>query len=119
MPLLFSYGTLQQQGVQLSTFGRPLDGQKDELVGFEATRVPIVDPQAAAASGTTHHANVMFTGRHDSRVGGTVFEITDEELAAATGTRTLPRMCGSPPGLGQGKRPGSMCTVHPGPPRDS
>jgi hypothetical protein len=27
MPLLFSYGTLQQEAVQLSTFGRPLHGQ--------------------------------------------------------------------------------------------
>lgn len=36
-----------------------------------------------ATSGTTHHANVTFNGRNDSRVRGTVFEITDAELAAA------------------------------------
>ncbi len=35
MPLLFSYGTLQQEDVQLSTFGRLLQGQRDELLGFE------------------------------------------------------------------------------------
>jgi len=35
MALLFSYGTLQQEAVQMSTFGRLLDGQPDELVGFE------------------------------------------------------------------------------------
>jgi hypothetical protein len=29
MPLLFSYGTLQQENVQLATFGRLLYGQKD------------------------------------------------------------------------------------------
>jgi gamma-glutamylcyclotransferase (GGCT)/AIG2-like uncharacterized protein YtfP len=34
-------------------------------------------------SAGTHHANVTFNGRSDSRVGGTVFEITDAELAAA------------------------------------
>ena len=36
-----------------------------------------------AASGRTHHANVTFNGRDDSRVSGMVFEITDAELAAA------------------------------------
>jgi gamma-glutamylcyclotransferase (GGCT)/AIG2-like uncharacterized protein YtfP len=83
MPLLFSYGTLQQENVQLSTFGRLLQGQRDELVGFEQSLVRIEDPQVAATSGKTHHANVTFNGRNDSHVSGTVFEITDAELAAA------------------------------------
>ena len=82
MPLLFSYGTLQQENVQLSTFGRPLRGQKDELLKFEQSLVRIVDPQVVATSGKTHHANVTFNGRSDSRVRGTVFKITDAELAA-------------------------------------
>jgi GNAT superfamily N-acetyltransferase len=72
MPLLFSYGTLQQEDVQWSTFGRLLEGQRDELPGFEPS-----------VSATQQHANVIFTGRADSRVAGTVFEITDAELAAA------------------------------------
>ena len=83
MPLLFSYGALQEDSVQLSTFGRLLHGQGDELIGFEESSVRIEDPQVAAASGRTHHANVTFNGRSDSRVSGTVFEITDAELAAA------------------------------------
>jgi hypothetical protein len=83
MPLLFSYGTLQQEHVQLSTFGRRLQGQRDELLGFEPSLVSIEDPLVVATSGKTHHANVTFNGRHDSRVSGTVFEITDAELAAA------------------------------------
>jgi gamma-glutamylcyclotransferase (GGCT)/AIG2-like uncharacterized protein YtfP len=83
MPLLFSYGTLQQQNVQLSTFGRLLQGQKDELLGFEQSLVRIEDPQVVATSGKTHHPIVKFNGRNDSRVSGTVFEITDAELASA------------------------------------
>jgi gamma-glutamylcyclotransferase (GGCT)/AIG2-like uncharacterized protein YtfP len=83
MPLLFSYGTLQQENVQLSTFGRLLQGQSDELPGFEQSSVRIEDAQVVATSGKTHHANVTFNGRNDSRVSGTVFEITDAELAAA------------------------------------
>jgi len=83
MPLLFSYGTLQQENVQLSTFGRLLQGQRDELLGFEQSLVRIEDPQVVATSGKTHHANVKFNSRNDSRVSGTVFEISDAELAAA------------------------------------
>src|ERR1700730_2879754 len=83
MPLLFSYGTLQQENVQLSTFGRLLSGQRDELSGFEQSLVRIEDPEVVATSGETHHANVTVNGRNDSRVSGTVFEVTDDELAAA------------------------------------
>jgi gamma-glutamylcyclotransferase (GGCT)/AIG2-like uncharacterized protein YtfP len=83
MPLLFSYGTLQQEDVQRSTFGRLLQGQSDELPGFEHSLVRIEDPRVVASTGSTHHSNVTFNGRNDSRVRGTVFEITDAELAAA------------------------------------
>ncbi len=83
MPLLFSYGTLQDHRVQLSTFGRLLHGQPDELRGCKLSAIPIPDPNVLAASGRTHHANVTFTGRNDNCVGGTVFEITDAELETA------------------------------------
>ena len=83
MPLLFSYGTLQQESAQRATFGRLLHGQRDELAQFERSLVRIEDPQVVAISGRTHHANVTFNGRSDSRVSGAVFEITDAELAAA------------------------------------
>jgi hypothetical protein len=83
MPLLFSYGPLQQDGAQPSIFGRLLLGPTDELVGFEPSSVPIEDPRVADASGRTHHASVTFTGRGESRVSGTLCEVTDTELAAA------------------------------------
>jgi len=81
MPLLFSYGTLQHEDVQLSTFGRRLTGDRDELLGCEPASVKIDDPQVAARLGKTHHANVTFNGNEDSRVAGIAFEITDAELA--------------------------------------
>jgi gamma-glutamylcyclotransferase (GGCT)/AIG2-like uncharacterized protein YtfP len=82
MPLIFSYGTLQEENVQLSTFGRRLNGQRDELLRFEPSFVMIEDPQVVATTGKTHHANVTFNGNDDSGVLGTVFEITDAELAS-------------------------------------
>jgi gamma-glutamylcyclotransferase (GGCT)/AIG2-like uncharacterized protein YtfP len=83
MPLLFSYGTLQQEAVQLSTFGRLLHGQPDELVGFEQSLFKIEDPEFVATSGKSHHAIVKFTGNSESRVRGMVLEMTESELAQA------------------------------------
>lgn len=83
MPLLFSYGTLQQDDVQLSTFGRLLEGHPDELVGFAQSLFEIVDAEFVATSGNARHAIVTFNGRADSRVAGMVFEISDNELASA------------------------------------
>ena len=43
----------------------------------------IEDPEFVATSGKAHHAIVTFNGRDDSRVSGTVFELSDDELASA------------------------------------
>jgi Gamma-glutamyl cyclotransferase, AIG2-like len=83
MPLLFSYGTLQREDVQVSTFGRVLRGFQDALVGFELSTVTIEDPAFVATSGKSEHAMVTFTGKADSRVSGMVFEVTDTELTRA------------------------------------
>lgn len=81
--LLFSYGTLQQRDVQLSTFGRELSGTADALLGFAQSMVKIEDAEVIKTSGKTHHPIVRHTGAVTDRVAGTVFEITDEELANA------------------------------------
>ena len=83
MPLLFSYGTLQQEAVQMSTFGRLLQGHPDEFIGFEQSLLTMADAELVAASGKAEHAIVKFSGRLDSRVKGTVFEVSDGELARA------------------------------------
>jgi hypothetical protein len=48
--LHFSYGTLQQEAVQMATFGRPLEGQPDELIGFAQSMLKIEDAQFVATS---------------------------------------------------------------------
>ena len=83
MPVLFSYGTLQDEAVQRSTFGRRLRGVPDELVGFERSSLRVDDAAFVAASGQSDHAIVRFTGRSDSRVRGTAFEVSEDELARA------------------------------------
>ena len=83
MPLLFSYGTLQQDAVQISLFGRLLHGQPDDLVGFAQSLLTIKDPRFVAEDGDAEYSIVTFNGKSDSRVKGTVFEISDSELAKA------------------------------------
>jgi gamma-glutamylcyclotransferase (GGCT)/AIG2-like uncharacterized protein YtfP len=83
MPLLFSYGTLQDARVQVATFGRTLRGQRDLLPGFERQLVSVTDPQVVAVSGLSHHANARYTGLGEHRVDGTVLDVTEAELTAA------------------------------------
>ena len=83
MPLLFSYGTLQQQSVQQSTFGRLLTGRSDALVGYSQSLLRIEDAAVPAASGLSHHPIVRFSGDARDRIEGTVFEVSDAELARA------------------------------------
>jgi hypothetical protein len=83
MPRLFSYGSLQHEDVQMSTFGRKLEGEKDLLVGYEPSLVKINDHDVATRLKKTHHDNVRKTEDDWSNVQGTVFEVTDAELALA------------------------------------
>lgn len=83
MPLLFSYGTLQESAVQLELFGRLLEGEADELVGFVRSTLTIDDPAFVAESGKAEHALVIVTGKSENRVRGMVFELTDAEIEAA------------------------------------
>lgn len=80
---LFSYGTLQLEQVQLSTFGRRLAGQADEMVGYARLMVKIEDPEVVATSGETHHPIVAYSGNPRDTVQGTVFAITADELRQA------------------------------------
>ena len=83
MPLLFSYGSLQQEDVQVATYGRVLRGDADELIDWVVTKIAVPAWHKAAAAGVSHYANVEPRLNTGSRVAGTVFEITDAELEAA------------------------------------
>jgi hypothetical protein len=81
--LLFSYGTLQQENVQLSSFGRLLDGHDDAMPGFAQTMLEITDPEVIRTSGKRFHPVVAPSEDPADSVPGKVFSITAEELAAA------------------------------------
>jgi hypothetical protein len=81
--LLFSYGTLQQPEVQRATFGREVSGRRDAIVGYDLEYVTTTDPHVIATSGSDRHPILRPTARVDAHVDGTVFEISEAELAAA------------------------------------
>ncbi len=81
--LLFSYGTLQDKAVQLSSFGRELAGDADTLPGYSLSLLAIGDQAVVAKSGKTHHAIAARSGNLSDQVPGMVFRITQEELVAA------------------------------------
>jgi len=80
---LFSYGTLQTESVQLSTFGRRLEGNPDALIGYRLRMIQILDQEFVATSGAEYHRTLEFTGNAADVVEGTVFSVTEEELKQA------------------------------------
>ncbi|ALN75574.1 gamma-glutamylcyclotransferase family protein [Aureimonas sp. AU20] len=80
---LFSYGTLQQENVQIASFGRKLAGAPDAIRGFRREMLEITDPAVLETSGERFHPVVMPSDDASDLVEGTLFRITGEELAAA------------------------------------
>jgi len=80
---LFSYRTLQYETVQLANFGRKLEGNKDQLPGFELSMLEITDPEVIATSGEATHPIITYTGNPQNCISGTVFDLSEEELRRA------------------------------------
>ena len=70
MPLLFSYGTLQLEQVQLETFGRLLKGEKDILEDYKLTMIEITDPEVLRKSNQRFHPIISFSGNKKDQVEG-------------------------------------------------
>jgi gamma-glutamylcyclotransferase (GGCT)/AIG2-like uncharacterized protein YtfP len=77
---LFTYGTLQQEEVQLATFGRHLEGARDALPGYRLVMIRIEDQDFVVKSGTADHRNIQYTGNPSDFVEGIVFRVTKKEL---------------------------------------
>lgn len=88
---LFSYGTLQECGVQLREFGRVLVMRPDVLTGFRRGQARIEDPERVKALGRETFDNLIPTGDAADRIEGSVLEVTPEELAAADAYEALDR----------------------------
>lgn len=80
--LLFCYGTLQDEAVQMANFGRLLTGRTDSLPGYALLPIAINDPAVVELSGKAQHM-IAKRGNAGDEVTGMVFELTADELAAA------------------------------------
>ena len=81
--LLFSYGTLQNEEVQLATFGRLLRGHTDTLVGYKLKLIPNQDQTFTTPDASSDLRQVYFTGLASDTVNGTVFTLSRVELEHA------------------------------------
>lgn len=80
---LFSYGTLQDENVQITTFGRKLIGSPDQLTGYKLIDLQITDPHVISVSGKEVHQILQKTENENDMVSGVIFEITEQELLQA------------------------------------
>lgn len=80
---LFSYGTLRDPKVQLTTFGRLVEEEPDSLAGYVLVNLVIDDPQVVSVSGKEVHSIARHTGDPANRISGTVLFITPAELVSS------------------------------------
>jgi lysophospholipase L1-like esterase len=79
--LLFSFGTLREERVQKSVFGRTVPSVPAALDGFAVRPLAITDPHVIEVSGQEVHLTLV--RELGAAVAGEVLQLTDEELAAA------------------------------------
>lgn len=79
----FSYGSLQYESVQLSLFGRKLNGIQDILTKYQLSELEITDPNVIEISGKAIHSILKHTGKESDEVCGMVFDISPQELQQA------------------------------------
>jgi len=80
---LFSYGTLQNDKVQLELFGRLLNGSKDILKGYKLSSIEIKDETFLLKGEQKYQMTAIQSQDVTDIIEGTVFEISEEELLAA------------------------------------
>ena len=67
----------------METFGRPVSGRADVLVGYRLVMIRIEDQEFVAKSGTADHRSLQFTANDADLVDGTVLTLTVDELHQA------------------------------------
>ncbi len=80
---LFSYGTLQLEKVQVTSFGRKLFGTKEILKGYRLAQLQITDKAVLETSEQQFHPIAIATGNQNDEIIGTCYTISAEELEQA------------------------------------
>jgi len=82
---LFSYGTLQNEKVQIDLFGRSLAGSADVLRGYKVSTIEITDETFLSKGEGKYQKTLMISANENDIVRGIVFEITGDELLIVDG----------------------------------
>lgn len=80
MEYLFSYGTLQEERIQLKLYGRILKGEKDVLPGYSINLVENKSYNAQPGMDEKFHRLAVMSNNHKDGIAGTLFEMSEEEL---------------------------------------
>lgn len=78
--LLFSYGTLQLENVQIETYGRKLKEKNDTLSGYRLEELQIKDTSVIEKSAKEIHPIAIKSNSNEETIDGKIFEITMDEL---------------------------------------
>jgi hypothetical protein len=78
--LLFSYGTLQLEKVQLESFGRKLKETEETLFGYKLEQLKIKDKTVLEKSEQEFHPIAVPSKDPNDNIKGILFEISNVEL---------------------------------------
>lgn len=77
---LFSYGTLQQEKLQIKLFGRNLQRSADTPRGYKVAAIEITDETFLSKGEEKNQLTVIVSEDNNDFIKGTVLEVTAEEL---------------------------------------
>jgi gamma-glutamylcyclotransferase (GGCT)/AIG2-like uncharacterized protein YtfP len=83
MELIFSYGSLQNENVQMKLFGRIFNGNKDVLKHYQIMVIEIEDQAFISKGEGKFQKTLTFSNNPDDLIEGTVLEVHEEELLLA------------------------------------
>jgi len=80
---LFSYGTLQNDQVQLNLFGKCLAGSPDRLTGYKIVSIEITDKEFLSKGEQKIQRTLVFSNNSRDTIEGMALEISPGELLMA------------------------------------
>lgn len=78
--LLFSYGILQQNELQIEIYERKLSGMEDVLEGYKLEDIQIKDKTVTQKNNKEHYPIAIKTNNKEHCIKGKIFQITTDEL---------------------------------------
>ena len=85
MEYLFSYGTLQEDDVQVELFGRRLNGGRDVLKGYKTSPIELTEEGFASYTEQATYLIASVSDDENDAIEGTALEVSGEDLSVVDG----------------------------------